>query len=104
MTIDRSLKVRAGSISNRSVLTRGERLQKLKETERWKEGESIYGLPKVRVIRVALKKKKKAKAEEAAEGTETAAAAAGGAAKPAAGAAAKAPAAGKAPAGGKGGK
>jgi len=101
MTIDKSLRVKAGAISNRNVLTRAERIAKLKETERWKEGDSVLGLPKVRVLKLALKKKKKAaKAEEGAEGAEGAAApaaAASGAApaaKSAAGAAAGKPAAG----------
>lgn len=90
MTIDRSLRVRSGSIANRNVLTRGERLQKLRESERWQEGSSVFGLPKVRVVKVALKKKKKAKVEEGAEGAEgtaaaPAAAGAAAAAKPAAG-------------------
>jgi small basic protein (TIGR04137 family) len=99
MTIDKSLRVKAGAIQNRNVLTRAERIARLKETERWHEGDSVLGLPKVRVLKLALKKKKKAaKAEEGADGTEGAAPAAGGtaaAAKPAAGAAAK-PAAGAA--------
>src|SRR5437763_17022080 len=82
MTIDKSLRVKAGAISNRNVLTRAERITKLKETERWKEGDNVLGLPKVRVLKLALKKKKKAKAEEGAEGA--AAPAAGGAAAPAA--------------------
>jgi len=83
MTIDKSLRVKAGAISNRNVLTRAERIAKLKETERWQEGSSVLGLPKVRVLKLALKKKKKAaKAEEGAEGATPAA---GGAAKPAAG-------------------
>src|SRR5947209_8123790 len=101
MTIDKSLRVKAGAISNRNVLTRAERIAKLKETERWQEGSSVLGLPKVRVLKLALKKKKKAaKAEEGAEGATPAAGAAAkpaaggakpaaGAAKPAAGAAAK---------------
>jgi small basic protein (TIGR04137 family) len=77
MTIDKSLKVKVGSIRSRNVLTRGERIAKLKEAERWNEGDSVIGLPKVRVFKLSLKKKKKAKtAEEAA--------AAGGAATPAA--------------------
>ena len=81
MTIDSSLRVRRGTQGNRNVLTRAERLEKLQETERWKEGDSVFGLPKVRVERVVLKKKKKAKkleedADEAAveivaEETET---------------------------------
>ncbi|MDX1944490.1 MAG: small basic protein [Pirellulaceae bacterium] len=87
MTIDKSLKVKAGAISNRNVLTRAERISKLKEADRFKEGDSVLGLPKVRVQKLAMKKKKKAKAEEGAEGA--AAPAAGAAAKPAAGAAAK---------------
>jgi small basic protein (TIGR04137 family) len=83
MTIDKSLRVKAGGISNRNVLTRAERILKLKESERWKEGDRVLGLPKVRVLKLALKKKKKAaKAEEGAEGA--AAPAAGGAAAPAA--------------------
>ena len=96
MTIDKSLRVKAGAISNRNVLTRAERIAKLKETERWHDGSSVLGLPKVRVLKLALKKKKKAaKAEEGAEGA--AAPAAGAAAgKPAAGAAAAKPAAGAA--------
>jgi len=59
MTIDKSLKVKRGGSANRSVLTRIERLQKLKETERWREGDSPFGLPKVRVRKLVLKKKKK---------------------------------------------
>lgn len=61
MTIDRSLRIRKGMLSNRNVLNRAERLEKLKETERWQEGDPVYGLPKVRVERVALKRKKKVK-------------------------------------------
>jgi small basic protein (TIGR04137 family) len=95
MTIDKSLRVKAGAIQNRNVLSRAERIAKLKEAERWKEGQSVLGLPKVRVLKLALKKKKKAKAEEGAEG---AAAPAAGAAAPAAGAK---PAAGGKPAAGK---
>ena len=49
---------------NRNVLTRGERLAKLKELGRWTEGDPVTGLPKVRVPKVSLKKKKKAKKTE----------------------------------------
>ena len=102
MTIDKSLRVKAGAISNRNVLTRAERILKLKESERWKEGDRVLGLPKVRVLKLALKKKKKAaKAEEGAEGA-AAAPAAGGAAAPAAGAKPAAGAATKAAAPAKG--
>lgn len=64
MTIDKSLKVQKGMIRNRSVLTRGERLQKLADADRWVEGESPFGLPKVRVVQLSMKKKKKKKKEE----------------------------------------
>jgi hypothetical protein len=46
------------------VLTRGERLAKLKASDRWQEGDSPLGLPKVRVRKLTVKKKKK-KAEDA---------------------------------------
>ena len=78
MTMDKSLRVRKGSSSARGVLSRGERIIKLKEQERWEDGRSPLGLPKVRVIKTAMKKKKVKKEEGDA-------AAAGG----------KAPAAGK---------
>ena len=64
MTIDKSLKVRRGATSTRSVLTRAERLERLKENERWTEGMSPIGLPKVRVKKLSLKKKKKTKKED----------------------------------------
>jgi small basic protein (TIGR04137 family) len=87
MTIDKSLKVRMGAIRNRNVLTRAERIEKLAEMERWKEGDGVLGLPKTRVVKISLKKKKKAKKAEE-EGAEAEAASAGGkaaAGKPAAG-------------------
>ena len=78
MTMDKSLRVRKGSSSARGVLSRGERILKLKEQERWEDGRSPLGLPKVRVVKTSMKKKKVKKEEGDA-------AAAGG----------KAPAAGK---------
>lgn len=77
MTIDKSLKVRMGAIRNRNVLTRSERIEKLTESERWKEGDGVLGLPKTRVVKITLKKKKKAKKaeEEGAESEATPAAA-----------------------------
>jgi small basic protein (TIGR04137 family) len=74
MTIDKSLKIRRGATSNRSVLSRAERLERLKETDRWVEGQSPLGLPKVRVKKLSMKKKKKEKKEgdEAAAGAPAA--------------------------------
>ena len=64
MTIDKSLRVRAGLARNRSVLTRAERLVKLQEADRWTEDNPPIGLAKVRVQKLSLKKKKKVKKEE----------------------------------------
>jgi len=74
MTMDKSLRVRKGSTSARGVLSRAERIAKLKEMDRWEEGQSPTGLPKVRVYKMSMKKKKKAK-EEGAEGAAKPAAA-----------------------------
>ncbi len=63
MTIHRSLAIKGVLTGNRSVLTRMERLKKLEKEGKWKDGESIFGLPKVRTqFRVAKKKKKEAAA------------------------------------------
>ena len=67
MTIDKSLKIRRGMIRTRNVLTRAERIEKLRDTDRWQEGDSPTGLAKVRVQTVVIKKKKKKKDEEATE-------------------------------------
>jgi small basic protein (TIGR04137 family) len=77
MTIDKSLRVRRGMTRSRSVLTRAERIERLKAADRWKEGDSPTGLPKVRVYKISLKKKKKKKEEETPEGGAAAAPAEG---------------------------
>jgi small basic protein (TIGR04137 family) len=64
MTIDKSLKIKAGGAKTRNVLTRPERIAKLMADERWKEGDPIFGIPKVRVVKIAMKKKKKVKTED----------------------------------------
>lgn len=70
MTIDKTLKVRTGSLRNRNVLTRAERVAKLQAADRWQEGDGVLGMPKVRVQKISLKKKKKAKKEEEGEGED----------------------------------
>jgi small basic protein (TIGR04137 family) len=47
MSIDRSLKLKDALVRHRNVLTRGERIQRLKDEERWEEGQSAFRLPKV---------------------------------------------------------
>lgn len=83
MSIDKSLRRKNSLARARSVMTRGERILKLKEQEKWVEGRSPFGLPKVRVVKHVVKKAKKEKAAEAAPGAEGAAAPAAGAAAPA---------------------
>ncbi len=72
MTMDKSLRVSKGLIRARSVLTRAERIERLKTADRWQEGDSPLGLSKVRVYKLSLKKKKKKKEEEG-EGADEAA-------------------------------
>jgi small basic protein (TIGR04137 family) len=84
MSIHKSL-VTAGNLRrHRNVLTRAERLELLKKEERWKEGQSIFNLPKVRNIMAKAKKKKEEAAAEGAAAPAAGAAPAGGAAAPAA--------------------
>ncbi len=47
MSIDRSLKIKGALSRHRNVLSRAERIEQLKEEERWSDGDSIMGLPKV---------------------------------------------------------
>jgi small basic protein (TIGR04137 family) len=72
MSIDRSLKIRSALIRHRNVLTRAERVEKLKEEERWLEGQSTLGLPKV-VHRKSHAGKKAKEVKEAAPGEALAA-------------------------------
>jgi small basic protein (TIGR04137 family) len=87
MSVDRSLKLKDALVRHRNVLTRAERVQILKDEERWTEEQPVLGLPKVAHRKSAAGKKSKVEAAEAE----------GAAAAP--GAAAEAPAA--APAGAK---
>src|SRR3954451_10934403 len=87
MSLDRSLKSANALIRHRNVLTRDERLLRLKEAEKWDDKKSVFGLPKV-ANRKQIVGGKGAK-EEVAEG--------------AAGAVAGAAATGAAPAAGAGG-
>jgi small basic protein (TIGR04137 family) len=76
MSVDPSLKIKDALVRHRNVLTRTERIDALKDEERWAEGGSVMHLPKVAHRKVAAGKKEKAGPGEAAPG---AAPAAGGA-------------------------
>ena len=72
MTMDKSLKRSGTLVRARNVLTRAERLKILADEERWSEGESPLGLPKVRVLRSTEGKKKPKEEKDAdAAGEET---------------------------------
>jgi small basic protein (TIGR04137 family) len=76
MSIHPSLASSEKDKKQRSVLKRIERLRHMKDKEQWKEGDRVYGLPKIKTIRIKIKKEKAAeKAVEAApvEGAPTAA-------------------------------
>jgi small basic protein (TIGR04137 family) len=87
VSIDPSLKVKSGQLSQRSVLTRAERLEKLKKARKWNDGDAVLGLPKVRTV---FKQKGKKKAEKVKAEAVPGAAPAEGAAPAAAAAAAPA--------------
>jgi small basic protein (TIGR04137 family) len=69
MSIHKSLKVSSNLVRKRSVMTRGERLERLEELGKWRDGESVFNLPKTRmpVAKKLGKKKKKKKDEEGAD-------------------------------------
>lgn len=68
MSIDRSLKIKGALSRHRNVLSRNERIEQLKNEDRWEEGDDVTGLPKVghRKIHTSSKKAEKAEEEEAA--------------------------------------
>ena len=74
MSVDPSLKIKGALSRHRNVLTRAERIDQLKDEERWSEGDSLLGLPKVAHRKShAGKKEVVEKGAEAVAGTEVAA-------------------------------
>jgi len=66
MSIDKSLSSKNKLVRHRNVLTRPERIKFLLDEGLWDEKKSVYGLPKVKTIKV----KKKAKVKKAVEATD----------------------------------
>jgi len=67
MSIDRTLKIKGALSRHRNVLSRAERIEQLKDEERWAEGGSVLALPKVAHRKShAGRKAKEAPATEAA--------------------------------------
>jgi len=81
MSIHPSLVISEKDKMARSVLKRTERIRKMQEKGKWKEGDPVCGLPKIKTLRIKIKKEKAAKAETATTeaGAPAAAAAAPGA-------------------------
>ena len=74
MSIHKSLKLKNSLQGQRSVLTRWERIEKLMEQDRWREGDSVLGLPKVRTkFKVRSRKSIKREEAEAAQAAKEAA-------------------------------
>lgn len=71
VTIDKTLRRKGRLARSRNVLKRHERIETLEKEERWIEGRSPFGLPKVRVVKTVVGKKKKKKAKEEDEEADT---------------------------------
>ncbi len=75
MSIHPSLAISEQDKKQRSVLKRSERIRTMIEKGNWKEGDEVYGLPKLKTVRIKVKKEKVEKAADAtAEGAAGAAA------------------------------
>ena len=74
MSIDKSLKTSGALSTHRNVLTRAERIEKLKDEDRWLEDQSPFGLIKVahRKAKVGGKVKEKPEADAESEGEKPA--------------------------------
>ena len=85
MSIHPSLTISEKDKKARSVLKRIERIRQMQEKGSWKLGDAVYGLPKIKTLRIKIKKEK---VEKAATATEAGAAPAAAGAKDAKAAAA----------------
>jgi small basic protein (TIGR04137 family) len=76
MSIHPSLVLSEKDKMSRSVLKRTERIRQMHEKGNWKEGDSVYGLPKIKTLKIKIKKEKAVKADATAEAGATTAGAA----------------------------
>lgn len=65
MSIHPSLTISEKDKLVRSVLKRSERIRQMQEKSKWKQGDPVYGLPKLKSLRIKIKKEKAEKAETA---------------------------------------
>lgn len=75
MSIHPSLAISEKDKKQRSVLKRSERIRSMIEKGSWKEGSNVYGLPKLKTVRIKIKKEKAKKEATATEGAAAAPAA-----------------------------
>lgn len=66
MSLDKTLKSKTTLARHRNVLNRAERIERLKELDKWTEDQSPFGLPKVGHRKASVGGKDKAKKEEEA--------------------------------------
>ena len=64
MSIHPSLAISDKDKKQRSVLKRTERIRMMLEKGQWKEGDKVYGLPKIKSLRIKIKKEKVEKAAD----------------------------------------
>jgi len=67
MSIHPSLTISEQDKKPRSVLKRAERIRQMQGGGKWKEGDAVCGLPKIKSVRIKIKKEKVEKAADAAE-------------------------------------
>jgi len=65
MSIHPSLTISEQDKKPRSVLKRSERIRQMMEKSKWKDGDSVYGLPKIKSLKIKIKKEKVEKAADA---------------------------------------
>ena len=63
MSLHPSLRTSGGMTAHRNVFKRHERVKLLQEQGRWKPGDPVVGLAKVKSIKIKVKKEAKAPAE-----------------------------------------
>ncbi len=69
MSVHKSLKAKGRLVRMRNVLSRWERIEQLEREGKWSaDGNSPYGLPKVRVLKIKKRAKEAKKTEAEEEG------------------------------------
>ncbi len=68
MSIHPSLRAAAKGTKQKTVLNRAERIKHLMKKGEWTDASKVFGMPKIKMIRLKVKKEKAEKPE--AEGTE----------------------------------